>query len=179
MRWILVIFFCVVLCADARVGENKLQCAQRYGSPSTNMIDRINPILAGPGATNETYRYRGWRIRFAFVDGIACIADYQKELKREQPNDIADAEFQAILRAYQPEPWEQAKRSVELNPSKALSAMMHQIGDGPSWKSREGLLAFRRPGGRIIRIMNKQTVDAFEARVQKAKEASRPPPPQF
>ena len=179
MRLIVMFLLVGVLNADARVGENMLQCAQRYGSPITNIMDRSMPILTGPGASNVSYRYQGWLIRVAFVDGYACVADYQKEYKREQPNDIADSEFQAILRAYQPEPWVAAKRTMELNPIKALSATMHQMGNGPSWESQSGFIAFRRPGGRIVRIVNKAALTAFEARNQKAKEASRTPTPQF
>ena len=179
MRLIVLILLVGVLNADARVGENMLQCAQRYGSPITNIMDRSMPILTGPGASNVTYRYQGWLIRMAFVDGYACIADYQKEYRREQPSNIDDSEFQAILRAYQPEPWSETKRTVELNPSKALSSAMRRMGDGPSWESRSGFLAFRRPGGSIVRIVNKAALASFEARNQKAKEASRTPIPQF
>lgn len=179
MRLIVLIVLIGGLNADARVGENMLQCAQRYGSPITNIMDRSRPILTGPGASTVTYRYQGWLIRMAFVDGYACIADYQKEYRREQPSKIDDSEFQAILRAYQPEPWVAANRTMELNPIKALSATMHQMGNGPSWESQSGFIAFRRPGGSIVRIVNKAALASFEARNQKAKEANRTTTPQF
>lgn len=179
MRLIVLILLVCVLNADARVGENMLQCAQRYGSPITNIMDRTMPLLTGSGASNVTYRYQGWLIRMAFVDGYACIADYQKEYKSDQPNDIAESEFQAILRAYQPDPWSETKRTVELNPIKTLSSAMRSMGDGPSWKSQQGFIAYRRPGGRTVRIINPKAVEAFEERTKKAFEAKRSPPPQF
>lgn len=81
--------------ASARMGETIAQCDQRYGAPKHPPGDSMFPLLSGPGVTNRTYAYQGWRIKTAFIKDRAAMLRYSKV----DAQKIQDDEVQAILKA--------------------------------------------------------------------------------
>jgi hypothetical protein len=97
------LFLCVLSLAtssEARIGENAIQCANRYGAPrdtpSSKTIDRNSPLVKG--AIHHTYEYEGWKIRAAFLNlnGPAIRMDFQKMSGSANGITIQNCEFEAI-----------------------------------------------------------------------------------
>lgn len=90
--------FCMAaLTATARLGETEAQSQQRYGAPLKKGEDFMpsQPVLHG--AVNLTYKYRGWWVRAAFVEGRAVRLTYTKvDNKKVDPAIEAD-ELKSIL----------------------------------------------------------------------------------
>ena len=99
-RFLLVVGCFVISSAEARIGENAIQCANRYGAPrdtpSSKTIDRNSPLVKG--AIHHTYEYEGWKIRAAFLNlnGPAIRMDFQKMSGTANGITIQNCEFEAI-----------------------------------------------------------------------------------
>jgi hypothetical protein len=77
----------------ARLGENQVQFAQRYGNP-LEARGQTNAVRTAEPNTVKTYDYQGWRLRATFVGGTADATDYQK-----RAGSLNDQDIQAILQA--------------------------------------------------------------------------------
>lgn len=101
---------------SARMGETIAQCDQRYGAPKQSPSDNMFALLSGPGVTNRTYVYQGWRIKTAFIKGRAAMLRYSKV----DAQKIQDDEVQAILKAETyGDAWTE-KSQYSVNPAKYL-----------------------------------------------------------
>ena len=165
--------------AHARVGETLAECTARYGAPEVHSALSGMHLVSGPGTTNAIFDYHGWYIRLGFIDGKARVADYHKQFKTNQIDRITDAEFTSILKAYQAEPWETIKDPFTLNPLTALASSLDRVGKGDSWRSRMGLVAYRRPGGSIVHIEDPAALQAQAERIARERAKNTPPPPKF
>ena len=101
MRLFLLAVGCFVISsAEARIGENAIQCANRYGAPrdtpSSKIMDKNSPLVEG--AIHHTYEYQGWKIRTAFLNlnGPAIRMDFQKMSGTANGITIQNCEFEAI-----------------------------------------------------------------------------------
>ncbi len=77
----------------ARLGETEGECSARYGE-SSKAVEAL-PLLGG--ATTLQYKYQGWMIRAAFVDGVAVRILYHKLLAPNVAPKIFDDEAKVIL----------------------------------------------------------------------------------
>lgn len=95
----LLVQFTCVRPAFARLGEDEVQCEERYGFAKKEFVanDKVFPLIKGVGATTRTYLYQGWRIRVGFLDGVAVREEYWKVTGPGRSATIADYEYAAIL----------------------------------------------------------------------------------
>jgi hypothetical protein len=84
--------------AFARLGETEAQSIARYGPQDNNLIKPgEQPLL--PGARELAFSQPGWRIRAAFVGGVALAMEYQKTTEAEDGRQLSRQDIQAILEA--------------------------------------------------------------------------------
>jgi hypothetical protein len=84
--------------AFARLGETEAQSQTRYGPPNPAMVGaREAPLLRG--ATEHTYHTGTWRIRQAFVNGVAVRVEYMKTKDVVSGRLPTAEEVEAILEA--------------------------------------------------------------------------------
>ena len=85
--------------AFARLGEDEIQCEERYGFAKKEFVanDKTFPLITGEGAITRTYLYQGWRIRIGFLDGVAVREEYWKVTAPGRSASIADFETTAVL----------------------------------------------------------------------------------
>lgn len=84
--------------ARARLGETEDQSKARYGEPAEGLIGPTDKPLM-PGAKELAYNFEGWRIRAAFVSGVAHKMEYVKIPENGQLKPLTEAEVQALLEA--------------------------------------------------------------------------------
>src|SRR5262249_44698057 len=102
MRFLTIGLLCFLFLPStkARIGETPIQFADRYGAPKDNSLtkitDKTQPLV--DGAIHHTYKYKGWKIRAAFLqlDGPCVRMDYQKIGVAGVNPVIKDYELQAI-----------------------------------------------------------------------------------
>ena len=108
--------------SSARMGETIAQCDRRYGAPKQSPVDNMFPLLSGPGITNRTYVYQGWRIKAAFIKNRAAMLRYNKSNNAT----IQDDEVQAILKAESFGGAWTERSQFSLNPTKHLQNLFSQ-----------------------------------------------------
>jgi len=84
----------------ARLGDTERQCIERYGSaePPPRFVTDVNTLL--PGAhQSATYRYQGYRIEVAFLNGRVVRQRYHRTQAVNGSLNLSDAEIEAILKA--------------------------------------------------------------------------------
>ena len=86
--------------SHARLGDTERQCIERYGSAEPPPPFQTTVGILLPGAPQSaTYRYQGYRIQVAFLNGRVVR---QRYLRTEAVNGslaISEAEIEAILKA--------------------------------------------------------------------------------
>jgi hypothetical protein len=94
----LLAIFCVPLMASARLGETEAQSQTRYGPPDEALAKgNHEPLL--PGAKEVFYRMADWRIRAAFIGGVAVKLEYFKMKGADGTNRLTDEDIESILEA--------------------------------------------------------------------------------
>jgi hypothetical protein len=179
MKLAAMIILLIAMHAHGRVGETLDQCIARYGQPLKPSSGLFSRAITGPDTTNATFKYQGWILRVGFYRGYACDMHYQKEFRRGHPDAVTDAEFLAILQAYQAEPWKGVSDPVTLNPLAAVASAIDKIGKGDSWKSQKGFIAYRRAGTSIVRVVNPAALAALEEQKRLEIERNALPVPKF
>ncbi len=97
MRCVLALLFCAACSASARLDETEEQSKQRYGEPSKDSEPMLNSFPIIKGAVHHAYKYQGWMIECAFVDGKAVKIIYFKLGGKDVKSTIQDDELLAIL----------------------------------------------------------------------------------
>ncbi len=117
--------------ALARMGETIAQCDRRYGPPvSTNQS-----LGVLPGVPTRTYKYHGWRITAAFVQGRAAVLSYSKSSIAR----IQDDELAAILKSETYGGTWKRKRQYSWNPTKNLQNLLTHP---KVWSKTNGTIAY-------------------------------------
>ena len=93
LTWLLTL-----LPAHARLGETEAQSQARYGVPQPELIGQSEKPLM-PGAKEVAYNYQGWRVRAAFVTGVAKRIEYAKLPENGAPKQLTEPEVLAVLEA--------------------------------------------------------------------------------
>ena len=93
----LLLTCCAGLPVSARLGETEEQSKQRYGEPSKDMEFMMKEMPMIDGAVCHAYKYQGWLIKCAFVDGKAVRIVYFKLGGKDVKPQIQDDEMIAIL----------------------------------------------------------------------------------
>lgn len=92
-NWLTTICLIGSFSALARLGENQVQFAQRYGNPleARGQTNRTRTVEQN---CTQSYDFQGWRLTATFVGGAAEQAEYQK-----MKGVCTDQDIQAILQA--------------------------------------------------------------------------------
>ena|SRR5436190_6540711 len=148
-------FLCVLLLAtssEARIGENAIQFANRYGAPkdtpSSKIIDKNSPLFKG--AIHHTYEYEGWKIRAAFLNlnGPAIRMDFQKMSGTANGITIQNCEFEAIKTVNTPLSMKWAPMVYDnadsSNPAPAKSSENFTSVSQKMWRRSDGAILWLR-----------------------------------
>ena len=95
--WGLSLQCAAALTATARLDETEEQSRQRYGEPMAKETDPLTYAPMIEGAVHHTYKYQGWRMQAAFVEGKTVRISYMKIGGKNDRPTIQDAEVLAIL----------------------------------------------------------------------------------
>ena len=156
MKTILLFFFSVCLLvpnnANARLGDTAEVSQQRYGKPIIYPADKMNPLMKN--AREESYSYKGWRIRVAYINDHAVRMLYARESKPDVSPILQDYEIQAILKAeIHDGTWEKLRKKslVEEAILKTNHPNKMFVFAQASWRNTNGCIAYS-PNGMTLYI---------------------------
>lgn len=117
--WTLLCF--MAFNVSARLGETEEQSRQRYGEPLKKNEDifQFQPLI--DGTVNRTYKFQGWWIRCAFVEGRAARICYMKMSGKDVKPAIQEDEINAILEGEANGGTWQRRSNATLNPAQLLA----------------------------------------------------------
>lgn len=128
--------------ALARLGEDEIQCEERYGFAKKEFVqnDKSFPLITGIGAITRTYLYQGWRIRIGFLDGVAVREEYWKVTGPGRAAAIADYERTPILEAEKGVgTWQPKGTKLTVNISKMLQDHLQSMMNQGAWIRSDGV----------------------------------------
>jgi hypothetical protein len=155
--------------SSARLSETEEQSKQRYGDPINKDVDRLNISPMIDGAVHHTYKYQGWRIRCAFVEGKAVRITYMKEGGKDVKPAIQDDELLAILEGEVGGGKWQKKSSM---PGNLGEALLGSLVKGTEFINTNGNTA-RLEFGRLIVNFESPAAAVFIKARDEAKEQKR------
>ena len=126
----------------ARLGEDEIQCEERYGFAKKEFVanDKTFPLITGIGTVTRTYLYQGWRIRVGFLDGVAVREEYWKVTAPGRSATIADYEANAILDGEKGAgAWQPKGTKLTVNVPKMLMDHLMQTFAGTTWIRSDGI----------------------------------------
>jgi hypothetical protein len=144
-----LIFFSLVVLPSAfgRLGETESECNVRYGVPIKDPMAKAAPLL--PGAFERCYRFQGWRITVAFVDGVSARQQYIKSTTPDGPRYIQDYEFKALLEGESGgQSWKAATAPATHNTHNALTTLLTSKIQSCGWVRSDGATAKPNAGPR-------------------------------
>lgn len=162
--------------AAARLGETEAQSTTRYGEPKPQLISpQEQPLVVG--ATETAYSYQGWRIRVAFVDGVATRLEYihiPGAIGTFTP--ITEEEVQAILEGEKGKSrWREQKVRRTGDVARDVGAVIQGALEGRLWERGDHAAATLKPGG-VVMLLELPSAAAFEKKQRKQPAAQRPVP---
>ena len=155
-KTIFLVFFTTVIltAAQGRVGDLEATSESRYGKPSPYTAFSILE-----GAKTKSYKYKGWTIIQAYINGRCIRADYHKQHKTGQPIHIQTDELAAVMLG-------------EGDGGKWEKSLINPLYGSHSYKCSNGKTSMIRTGKLIIRI-DAETVPQYLADFKRKKEAQR------
>jgi hypothetical protein len=167
----------IVAVAHARLGENITACDMRYNkgaAGASTSEDRLSPLVIGPGTTNRTYRYEGWKIRIGFLNETACRLAYRLDGKMVQPSA---EEFSGILQAHGgTSAWRQVETRSITNAAPAVMKILRSHG-ARLWVRQDGALAY--PYGSMVVVESPAALMLDVQDAQRREAAKQRKVPQF
>lgn len=138
-------FVCLLLPiqAHARLGDSIQQSQKRYGKPITTAANKINPLMKD--ARDESFKYKGWIIRSAFINKHAVRIRYSKESKPDSSPMLQDYEVAAILKAESHGgTWERLRKKSLLEEAffKTNHPNKSFVHAKASWRNTNGCIAY-------------------------------------
>lgn len=174
--------------ANARLGETRIQCTDRYGvpkqDPATKASEKYSPILAE--AFMRTFDYNGWRIRIASLelDGPVVRMTYQKLAASGVNPRIQDYELEAILKSNTPQrmSWEVMTYDNPKSPNRGLAKIIEGVAGNmfgqQMWRRSDGAIAWLKM--HLIIQLELPAAIAHEARIkQRDEQKARASVPEF
>ena len=130
------------------------------------------------------YDYEGWRIRVAFIDGIAARETYQKIQAAPGSTLIKDFELSTILKAEQGDgTWKERPSQTKLWPNPIAGFLQEKFQNGLGvkvWIRTDGALAFGHPDSVLpVRLETVAAAQADARTKQQNEEKQRVAVPQF
>ncbi|OAI42951.1 hypothetical protein AYO41_03165 [Verrucomicrobia bacterium SCGC AG-212-E04] len=164
--------------AFARLGENDIQCADRYGGTYPDTLAKHFPLI--PGATHREYHYKGWVIRCAFVDGVVAREEYRKVIAPGVSPTIADFEIAAILDAEAAgKTWTERGKLSTFNPQEQFKRMAMEVAGEKVWLRPDGPIAVLLAGKLAIRLETPAAAGADAKHKKEQEEKQRATVPKF
>ena len=159
--------------ASARLGETLAQSDQRYGVKNVVPYDYSIIGLSGPGVTNRTYLYQGWRIKTTFIQGRAAMLQYSKQHNEKIQDDEALAILQAESGGGE---WTEVSQ-LSLNPLKHIQNMMTAT---RLWTNSNGIKAyFNNPQYMTLVVESPEVEQYKKAQAEAAEEKRKASIPNF
>lgn len=166
--------------SHARLGDTERQCIERYGSAEPPPPFQTTVGILLPGAhQSATYRYQGYRIQVAFLNGRIVRQRYQRTLAVNGSLAISDAEIEAILKAESDGgTWKRASPFKGQPGSQGLTGALTQVIGSvmfsrtlPTWeRSTDKAIARTSSGSSILTLDTPEAVKA-EADFRQARKA--------
>ena len=137
------LFISLVCCRplQARLGEDEIQCEERYGFAKKEFVanDKTFPLITGDGTITRTYLYQGWRIRIGFLDDVAVREEYYKAAQPGKPITIADFECRAVLEGEKGSAaWQPKGMKLSVSIPKVLQDHLRSMLLGTFWIRSDG-----------------------------------------
>ena len=149
-----------VALASARLGETESQSQARYGAPVPELIGpQEKPLLEG--ARELAYKYEGWRIRVAFLNGQATRLEYVHIPDAGGLKQITEPEAEAILDAEKG-----TYRWRELKPRTGNSGLdaLKTAFEGRMWERSDHAKAALKM--KLALVIDSRDVDAYEKKAR-------------
>lgn len=166
--------FLIQLSVEARLGDTIDISRERYGMPIVSPADKMNPLMGN--AQNESYSYKGWRIRVAYINNHAVRMFYVRESKPDVSPMLQDYEIEAILEAeIHGGSWIKLRKKSLLE--EAIFRTNHPnklfVFARSSWKNTNGCIAYS-PGGMTLYVdspdATKWEITMANAKAEKRKQ---------
>jgi hypothetical protein len=157
----------------ARLGEDEIQCEERYGFAKKDFAttDKAFPLINGIGATTRTYLYQGWRIRIGFLDGVAVREEYWKITAPGRSVTIADDESKAILEAEKSAgAWQLKGATLTLYIPKMLQDHLQKTLAGTFWIRSDGLATANLDAAKLRLSFESLTAIQHDEEIKRANE---------
>lgn len=164
--------------AFARLGETDIQCADRYGGTYPDALAKSFPLI--PRAQHREYRYKGWAIRCAFVDGVVAREEYRKAIANGVKPIIVDYEIAAMLDAEAGgKAWIERGKFSTLNPQEQFKRMAMEVVGEKVWLRPDGAIATLRAGKMAMRFESPAAEIAEAAYKKQQDDKQRAAVPRF
>jgi hypothetical protein len=158
----------VIPSATARLGETEAQSQTRYGAPKPELIGASEqPLMVG--AKEAAYESSGWRIRVAFVNGVAVRMEYAKIPDASGLKKLTDDEVQTVLQAEKGTlSWREEKPRTGFAGLNQLQTAL----EGKVWERSDHAMARFKAG--LILVVESRNADDLEKK--QAKQAAKSTP---
>lgn len=165
-----VAFMVFISCAfrvDARMGETEDQSQDRYGAPVNPQLDKVNPLM--DGAITCSYKYQGWSIRAAFLNGRTIKIKYSRIPTAGTSPQLRHEEMVAILEAESGKGQWKDYKDPTLNP---VVAVFNANITPKRWVNSNGNTAYLETGSMSL-VIDSPVVEQLKAAKQAQIEAQR------
>ena len=136
----------------ARLSETVAQSQARYGAPTPELIlPDEKPLVEG--VKDSAYRFSGWRIRVAFINGTAARIEYAHLPVGGTLKAITDTEVAAILDAENAgQRWREPKKHSTGDVGKDIGAAIASALAPKIWERPDHATATLMLGNLILRL---------------------------
>lgn len=161
------------LTARARMGETEAQNQARYGAPTPELVlPGEKPLMEG--GQDVIYQYQGWRIRLAFLGGVAVRMEYVHLPEGGALKPITDAEAGAILDAEKGTwRWRERKAVSSGDFGKDIGTAIKGAMTGKVWERGDHATATLKPAN-ITLVLELPAAAAREKDLQKTRKPAVP-----
>lgn len=154
--------------AFARLGETEAQSRTRYGEPKPELIAPTDkPLLEG--ANEIVFGYEGWRVRAAFLNGVAVRMEYVHIPEGGLPKKFTQVELDSILDAEKGAfRWREEKPRTGYAGLNALKTAL----EGRHWERSDHATA--KLALELVLTIDSRDVEAFEKKRAKLPAKATP-----
>ena len=175
MNTLLAVASLVALCAMqipamARLGENEAASQARYGVPVEGMVGGNEEPLA-VGAKEVVYKFEGWRVRAAFLNGLTTRIQYAQIPDAGGLRKLTEADVQTVLEAEKDRyRWREEKPRTGYKELNALKTAF----DGRHWERSDHARAHF--AAELVLTLETQEMAAYRKKAEKQQGKATPVP---
>lgn len=159
--------------SHARLGETEAQNQARYGPAAADLIGANEKPLV-PGVNDVACKFQGWRLRVAFLNGVAARIEYAQLPEGTACKQITDAQVKTILEAESNKlHWREQKPAKTGDIGKDIGAAIASAVAGKAWERSDHATAALKSGN-IVLLVELPAVAAYEKKLGKSPGAAGP-----